>query len=67
MRSITDLKDEKTRVDSEHMMETLIKAPYRFEIENEANRKVETYAFRSVFIEIRKDEEISNIIKQIIP
>jgi hypothetical protein len=48
-------------------METLIQAPYRFEIENEANRKVESYTFRQVFVEIKKDEEISNIIKQIIP
>ena len=41
MRCIQDLKDEKLRVDSEHLLETLIQAPYRFEIENEANRKVE--------------------------
>ncbi|MFS8160191.1 MAG: hypothetical protein ACMG6E_08280 [Candidatus Roizmanbacteria bacterium] len=41
MRSITDLKDEKNRIDQESVMETLFLAPYRFEVENEANRKVE--------------------------
>jgi hypothetical protein len=46
MRCISDLKDEKSRIDNEPLIETLIQAPYRFEIENEANRKVESYNFR---------------------
>lgn len=48
-------------------METLIQAPYRYEIENEANRKVETYAFKAVFTEIKKDEELSNIVRCMLP
>jgi hypothetical protein len=43
MRCISELKDEKTRIETEPAMETLIQAPYRFEIENEANKKVENY------------------------
>lgn len=46
MRSISDLKDEKLRIDGEPIIETLIQSPYRFEIENEANRKVDAMAFR---------------------
>jgi len=41
IRCISDLKDEKLRIGSEPVLETLIQSPYRFEIENEANRKVE--------------------------
>ena len=67
MRCISDLKDEKTRIESEPLIETLIQAPYRYEVENEANRKIETYVFRSVFSDIKKDEELANIVKAIIP
>jgi len=52
---------------TEHEMETLIQAPYRFEVENEANRKVENIQFKAVFQEIRRDEEIHNIVKLIVP
>jgi hypothetical protein len=67
MRCISDLKDEKSRIDSEPIIETLIQSPYRFEIENEANRKVESIGFRQVFPEIKKDEEIASIIRAIVP
>jgi len=67
MRSISDLKDEKQRIDGEPIFETLIQSPYRFEIENEANRKVESITFRIVFPEIKKDEEIASIIRAIVP
>ena len=67
MRSIQDLKEEKIRIDSEHLLETLIQSPFRFEVENEANRKVETLAFKQVFSEVKKDEEIGNIVRAIIP
>ena len=63
MRCISELKDEKVRIDTEPIMETLVQAPYRFEIENEANRKVESYIFRQVFQEIKKDEELMNIVR----
>lgn len=43
MRSIQELKDEKPRLDNEPAMETLVQAAYRWEVENEANRKVENY------------------------
>lgn len=67
MRCIQELKDEKIRLDTEPVMETLFQSPYRFEIENEANRKIETISFRQVFSEIIKDEEIATIIRLIIP
>jgi hypothetical protein len=54
-------------LDNEHVLETLIQSPYRFEIENEANRKVEVIHFRPVFPEIKKDEEIASIVRAIIP
>ena len=41
MRCISDLKDEKIRIDEEPLMETLIQSPYRFEIENEANKRID--------------------------
>jgi hypothetical protein len=46
MRCIQDLKEEKSRVDMEPVLETLLQSPFRWEIENEANRKIETLAFR---------------------
>lgn len=67
MRCISEMKEEKSRIDNEHQMETLIQSPYRFEIENEANRKVENYIFRAVFSEIKKDEELTCIVKAILP
>ena len=67
MKCIQELKDEKARIDNEPAMETLIQAPYRFEIENEANKKVETFQFRTVFAEIKKDEELANIVKCMLP
>ena len=67
MRCIQELKDEKARVDTEPAMETLVQAPYRWEIENEANRKVENYTFRAVFSDIKKDEELANIVKCMLP
>ncbi len=51
----------------ESQIETLVQAPYRFEIENEANKKVETYQFKPVFSEIKRDDEIASIIKAIVP
>ena len=67
MRCIQDLKEEKSRIDSEPIIETLIQSPYRWEIENEANRKVEITGFKMVFNEIKKDEEIACIVRAIIP
>ncbi len=67
MRCIQDLKEEKGRIDSEHIIETLIQSPYRWEIENEANRKVEIIVFKQVFSEIKKDEEIGCIVRAITP
>lgn len=49
------------------MLETLVQSPYRFEIENEANRKVEAINFRQAFSEIKKDDEIVNIVRTIVP
>lgn len=49
MKCIQDLKDEKIMIDHESALETLIQSPYRFEIENEANRKIETVAFKQTF------------------
>jgi hypothetical protein len=46
MKCISELKDEKTRIETESVLETLIQSPYRYEIENEANRKVESYIFK---------------------
>lgn len=48
-------------------METLIQASYRFEIENEANRKVENQVFKAVFTEIKKDDELANIVRCMLP
>lgn len=48
-------------------METLVQSPYRYEIENEANRKLEAVTFKQVFPEIVRDEEIAQIIRCIIP
>lgn len=67
MRSIQELKDEKPRLDNEPSMETLAQAAYRWEVENEANRMVENYQFRAVFGEIKKDEELANIVKCMLP
>ncbi len=49
------------------MLDTLVQSPYRFEIENEANRKVEAIYFKNVFTDIKKDDEIGSILKAIIP
>ena len=46
MRSIQDLKEEKIRADTEPLMETLLQSTYRYDIENEANQKVEAAIFR---------------------
>jgi hypothetical protein len=67
IRCIQDLKEEKLRIEKEPLLETLIQSPYRFEIENEANRKVESYVFKPVFTEIRKDDEIASVVRAIIP
>lgn len=67
MRSISELKEEKQRIEGEPIIETLIQSPYRFEIENEANRKVESISFRVVFPDIKKDDEIASIIRAIVP
>ena len=67
MRCIQELKDEKARIEGEHLLETLIQSPYRFEIENEANRKIETVYLKPVFTEIKRDEEIASIVRAIIP
>lgn len=45
LRCINDLKDEKQRIDSEPEIETLVQSPYRYEIENEANKKIEHFVF----------------------
>lgn len=52
---------------NETVIETLIQSPYRFEIENDANRKIEFMTFQSVFHDIKKDDEIANIVRAIIP
>jgi hypothetical protein len=67
MQCIQTLKEEKTIIESEHMFETLIQAPFRFEIENESCKKIETFAPKVVFSEIKRDEEITKIIRDIIP
>jgi hypothetical protein len=67
MRCIQDLKEEKVRVDTEPILETLIQSPFRWEIENEANRKVDSIQFKMVFPEIKRDDEIASIVKAIIP
>lgn len=41
MKCIQDLKDERLMIENETILETLIQSPYRFEIEGEANKKVE--------------------------
>ena len=67
MQCIQNLKEEAVIIESEHMFETLIQAPYRFEIENESCKKVETFTAKVVFPEIKKDEEITKIIRDIVP
>lgn len=54
-------------IDNETVLETLIQSPYRFEIEGEANKKVEQITFKQTFQEIKRDEEIANIVRAIIP
>ena len=49
------------------MFETLIQAPYRFEIEGESCKKVETFTPKPVFAEVKRDEEITKIIRDILP
>eukprot|EP00347_Sterkiella_histriomuscorum_P017673 403348434 len=67
MKCIQDLKDEKIMIENETVLETLIQSPFRQEIENDANRKVDILSFAQVFSEIKKDEEIANIVRAIIP
>lgn len=67
LRSIHEMKEEKFRIQSEPQIETLIQAAYRFEVEHEANKKIETLAFRPVFSDVKRDEEIVSIIKLITP
>ena len=67
MRSIQELKEEKVRIDKESMLETLAQSVYRWEIENDANRKVEAVAINKVFVEVKRDDEISNIVRAITP
>ncbi len=67
MQCIQNLKEEAMMIESEHMFETLIQAPYRFEIENESCKRVETFTAKVVFPEIKKDEEITKIIRDIVP
>jgi len=68
MQCIENMREEKQMIDSgEGVMETLVQAAYRFEIENEANRKVEAINFKQVFHDLKKDEELSAIKKLILP
>lgn len=48
-------------------METLFQSAYRFEIENEANRKIENQTFKKDFYEVKRDEELASIVRAILP
>lgn len=62
------MKDEKAVIESgEPQIETLIQAPYRFEVEHESTKKVEPLTFKQLFKPIKKDEELESIIKAILP
>ena len=67
MQCISNLKEEAELIESEHMFETLIQAPYRFEIEHESCKKVEIFTPKIVFAEVKRDEEITKIIRDIMP
>lgn len=54
-------------IKSEPLIETLVQASYRCEIETEANKKVEAVNFRQVFKPIKADEELANIVRHILP
>lgn len=61
------MKDEKARVDSESILETLVQSAYRWEIESDANKKVDVFTSKTVFLEIKRDEEIACIVRAITP
>ncbi len=67
MRCIQELKEEKTRVDAESILETLVQSSYRWEIEMDANKKVDVFISKPVFLEIKRDDEIGNLVRAITP
>ena len=49
------IKEEAEVIPMEPLIETLIQAPYRQEIDVEANKRVEQYTFRQVFKAVNRD------------
>ena len=44
-----------------------MQAQFRYDIENEANKKIENLIFKSQFIDIKKEEELAMIVRMILP
>ena len=61
------MRDESAMVSREHVMETLMQALYRVEVSADANKRVEPANFKQVFNEVKRDEELQNIARLILP
>jgi hypothetical protein len=67
MDSIRELKENKQIIGSEAPIETLMLAPLRYDLENEANAKIEQVALREVYQPVKKEDELASLIKMIVP
>ena len=51
----------------ESQIETLIQSQFRYEIENEANKKIEIVTMKTQFNDVKKDEELAMIVNMVLP
>lgn len=65
--SISDLKESKIAIGNENAIDTLLSAVLRYDLENEANLKIETLAFGNVFKEVKREEELAIMLKILVP
>ena len=61
------MKEEHGLIQNEEVMETLRQAAFRVEIVGEVSKKVDISSFKQVFNEFKKDDELSAIVKLILP
>ena len=67
IETIKELKENKDMIGQEQPIETLLLAPDRYQLENEANVKLDPISLKEVFKKLDKEEEIGYIVKSIVP
>lgn len=65
--TIADLKQLAPRIRDETHLETLSQSLFRVELETEASKKVDQLAFKQVYPEVSKQDELAAVIRAIVP